>query len=266
MIYNKRMIYRLLILLTFIACGKLEYSPYQVEVDNFNSNKVNLNKILNLRNNLGKSYNYKVAVISDTHDYYDGLDKQIDYINANSLQYDFVIVTGDLSNVGLVSELTLSKDKLDRLKIPYLTTSGNHDLLIDGEKIFFRIFGNDTFAFEHQQTKFILFNNNNWESSKNVPDLNFLENELRNNSMENLILFSHVAPDDPDRFNEKQIDNLRYLVNTYGVSYYVNGHNHNYADGKFGNAIQVTAGSSSKLVLLELEISSLGVKHEFIKL
>jgi predicted phosphodiesterase len=219
-----------------------------------------------MKQRLGKSVTFNIAVISDNHDYYDGLEKQISYINRNSMKYDFVIVTGDLSNVGLVSEFMESKRRLDKLNIPYLTTSGNHDLLINGEKIFYKIFGNDTYAFEYQNTKFILFNNNNWESSKRVPDMNFLEHELITNAQNHVILFSHVAPDDPDRFTNSQISNLKELVNRYGVSYYVNGHNHNYGDGTFGNAKQVTAGSSSKSVLLEIQINSIGVSHAFISL
>jgi Icc-related predicted phosphoesterase len=260
------MIYRLLILLIITSCGKLQFSPYSAEVENYDVNTKNLARILSKADRFGKSVSFKIAVISDTHDYYDGLDKQISYINKNKSRYDFVIVTGDLSNVGLVSELMESKSRLDDLAIPYLTTSGNHDLLINGEKIFYKIFGNDTYAFEYQNTKLILFNNNNWESSKHVPDMNFLEHELVTNAQNHVILFSHVAPDDPDRFTHSQISTLRELVNRYGVSYYVNGHNHNYGDSKFGNARQVTAGSSSKKVLLELEINSIGVSHAFIKL
>lgn len=250
-----------------VACGEMTYSPYEANVDSFKVSDKNLSKLLATKNlkSLAKTYSYKVAVISDTHDYYDGLDKQINYINTKN-NFDFVIITGDLSNVGLVSEFLETKKRLDKLTVPYLTTSGNHDLLIDGEKIYERVFGSDTYSFNYQNTKFVLYNNNNWESSSQVPDLYWLEKELTTNDQSYLIVLSHIAPNDPDRFSKSQIDFTRELINKTNVNYYVNGHNHNPGETKFGNAEHVTAGSSSKGVLLELNISNLGVTHEFTNL
>ena len=121
-------------------------------------------------------------------------------------------------------------------------------------------------SFVYKETKFILFNNNNWESVSKVPDSSWIEKELTQTSQKNILLFSHVAPDDPDRFNKAQISDFKALLNRYGVGYYVNGHNHNYGDSKFGNVTQVTAGSSSKKVLLEITIGNQGINHAFVNL
>ena len=270
MVYNSIMIYRLIILLIIVSCGEYKYSPYAFDVPNINHNENTLNEILDAGINyqsLSPKPQFKIAVISDTHDYYDGLEKQVSFINSNANQIDFVIVAGDLTNVGLLSEYEASKSRLDRLKIPYLTTIGNHDLLIDGGTIYQRLFGDDTYAFNYKGTKFILYNNNNWESSSNIPDLNWVESELASNTQPNLILLSHVAPNDSDRFTESQISHTRDLVNDYGVQYYLNGHNHNPGEGTFGNATHLTIGSSSKNVVVVLTIDpEYGVEHEFINL
>ncbi len=262
------MIYRLLILLIFNACGEFNYSPYSFEVDNVNQNQISLDAILNSQlttQDFVNNENYKIAVIADTHDYYDELEDQVSYINSHADELDFVIVAGDLTNVGLLSEYTATKSRLDKLVIPYLTTSGNHDLLIDGRVIYSQLFGEDSYSFVYKQTKFILYNNNNWESSPQIPDLEWVESELVSNSQPNLLLLSHVAPDDYDRFTESQINKTRDLVNDYGVQYYLNGHNHNPSEGSFGKATHLTIGSSQKRVIVILDIDSNdGIKHEFV--
>lgn len=256
-----------ILILIIVSCGRLTNSPYEVHVDRLNLNQKNLSVILESSREIKGPEDYTIAVISDTHDYYDGLDKQVSFINSRYEDIDFVIVTGDMSNVGLVSEFQETKKRLDRLRIPYITTSGNHDLLIDGESVYSRLFGNDTYAFDYKGTKFILFNNNNWESSKGVPDTTWVEKQLQETEESQLkLLFSHVAPNDEDRFNTDQIFKWENLMMDYGVEYYVNGHNHNPGTSVFGGAIHVTAGSSSKEVILLMHISPNGASHEFIGL
>ncbi len=262
------MIYRMIILFLLVACGETHYSPYHAEVARLDHNQTNLSKVLSMpqSQHLTKTTRFSFAVISDTHDYYDGLEKQIRYINKNAKRYDFVIVSGDMTNVGLASEFKATKDRLDKLKIPYLTTSGNHDLLIDGKKIYQRLFGKDTYSFKYLNTKFVLYNNNNWESASHIPDMNWLEHELQNNESENLIVISHVAPNDPDRFSKTEIKQTIELLNRYQVNYYINGHNHNPGEDKLGETTHLTAGASSKDVLLELNIFGRNISHAFINL
>lgn len=272
MVYYGGMIIRMIgLLLTFlfiIACGKLEYSPYAVDVDNKNLNERNLSRIFTSTRMFQKPVNvdYKFLVISDTHDYYDGLQRQINYINSNASKYDFLIITGDMSNVGLVSEFEETLKYLSKLKIPFLTTSGNHDLLIDGEAIYQRLFGDDTYSFIYRNTKFIIYNNNNWESSGVVPDYDWLDSELRTNNEENLIVLSHVPPNDKKRFSSTEIELMKNMMRENSVDYYINGHNHNPTGSIFGGATQVTVGASSKNVMLEVSVNSDGVSHAYINL
>jgi len=47
---------------------------------------------------------------------------------------DLVLVCGDVGSKPTRSELELSRDVLDELKVPYYPVPGNHDALFSGEK------------------------------------------------------------------------------------------------------------------------------------
>lgn len=256
---------QLLLLIFILSCGKFNFSPYYSDVENENINAKNLSKILAFSDASSAGASYSVAFISDPHDYYDGLEKQVKYINKNKSRFDFVIVSGDLSNVGLVSEFEKTKSYLDDLKIPYITTSGNHDLLINGAKIYKKIFGEDDYVFVYKDTKYILFNNNNWESS-GAPNTNWVKQEIENNTSTHLVLVSHVPPDDSLRFTSSLITQYRNLVIDNGVDYYLNGHKHSPSAGLFGGVPNITIGASSKEVIVDLKITPGGLSHEFIYL
>lgn len=250
--------------IAFLAfgCGKFTLSPYLADVDNTKLNQGQTSRIEAL--SAAGSDSFKVAVVSDTHNYYDELAEQVEFINKRSSEYAFVIIGGDLTNLGLYREFETSKKILGRLRIPYVTAIGNHDLLSNGGDVFEQMFGPRDFAFVFRQTKFVVFNNNNWESSGKVPDLGFIENELASSVSQNHVLIAHVSPDDKDRWSEEDKQEMRSLVNTYNVDYFLNGHDHNPLGGTFGNASRITIGASNKGKVLELRISNAGVEHEFL--
>lgn len=251
-------------ILTFliVSCGKFTVSPY---VSNTPDSKLNNNQLTSIKNNEGTtSSTFKIAVISDTHNYYNELEEQVEYINDHKDDYAFLIIGGDLTNLGLLGEFETTKKILQKLQIPYLSAIGNHDLLSNGSSIFDQMFGPRDFAFEFKQSKFIFFNNNNWESSGLVPDLDFVESELSSSAMTNNILVAHVSPLDSDRWSEQEKADMQSLVDTYNVDYFLNGHDHNPGDGTFGVATRVTIGASNKGKILELNISNTGVTHQFV--
>lgn len=253
----------LICLASIISCGKFVVSPY---VSNTHSARENSKQLKNIQTQESSANDtFKIAVISDTHNYYDELKKQVDYINSRKAEYEFVIVGGDLTNLGLLREFEAAKSFLDDLEIPYVSVVGNHDLLSNGSSIFDQMFGPKNFAFTYRQTKFVLFNNNNWESSGRVPDLGYVESELASSTSMNHILVAHVSPEDDKRWTKEEKDEMRALVDTYNVDYFLNGHDHNPGEGPFGNATRVTIGASSKGKILEVNISNAGVSHQFVK-
>ena len=69
----------------------------------------------------------------------------------------FVIVSGDITEYGSLVQLTLAKQILDSLAIPYHLLPGNHDTKWSesGATDFPRLFGSDRFVFAEQGIRFI---------------------------------------------------------------------------------------------------------------
>jgi predicted phosphodiesterase len=210
---------------------------------------------------------FQVAIISDSHNYYKYLRKQINLINKNKNKIAFVIHTGDATNLGLKVEWDFFYNEIKRLDIPIVMAIGNHDMLSNGKEIYQKLFGKDLdFTFSFKQTKFILFNNNNWESSGLVPNLNFIDKQLSNSIATHDLLFGHIQFDDPDRFTNSEIENMKRLVNLYDVNYVISGHNHNAGAGVFGVATRLTVGASVKGELLLLFISDEDIDYQYVSI
>src|SRR5512136_810204 len=102
----------------------------------------------------------RFAWVSDTHV---GSDRGADDLRAsvadiNSLPgLAFVLVTGDITEMGTYDNLSLAKEILDRLAVPYHIIPGNHDTKWSGSggSDFARIWGADRFAFESGGFRFI---------------------------------------------------------------------------------------------------------------
>ena len=102
----------------------------------------------------------KFAWLSDTHV---GSDRGADDLRAsvadiNSLAgLAFVLVTGDITEMGTYGNLGLAKEILDGLAVPYHIIPGNHDTKWSGSggSDFARIWGADRFAFEAGGFRFI---------------------------------------------------------------------------------------------------------------
>lgn len=69
----------------------------------------------------------------------------------------FVVITGDITELGTDEELKLAKQILDELKIPYYIIPGNHDSgwSESGGQSFSLFFGYDKFVFDHSGIRFI---------------------------------------------------------------------------------------------------------------
>lgn len=248
--------------LFFIAVScKFNVSPYTSDAPKLALNDLNVRTIQALEAETPAEF--KIALISDTHNYYKELEKQIDVINSSS--YAFVIVAGDITNLGLLEEFNVARNYLNGLRIPYLVAVGNHDLISNGRKIYNRLFGSDTFHFVFHDVHFIIFNNNNWESPGLVPDMEWVEQVLsESDPSHKRVLIAHVSPEDTDRFTSEEIRRWEDLMVRYNVDYFFNGHDHNPYEKPFGNGIKVTIGAPSKKVFYELSVTSGagGISHQ----
>lgn len=102
----------------------------------------------------------RFAFISDTHvgshDAAEDLRRTVRDINGLD-GIDFVIISGDITELGWDEELQLAKDILDGCNKPWYVVPGNHDTKWSesGCNSFRRIFGYDRFAFDHKGYKFV---------------------------------------------------------------------------------------------------------------
>lgn len=103
---------------------------------------------------------FKFALVTDTHignpNNDEDLRRTVDDINQNMPEIDFVIVSGDVTEFGSDQEITIAKGILDKLKVPKYIIPGNHDSnwSESGTNSFLKIFGAETFGFEHNGYKF----------------------------------------------------------------------------------------------------------------
>ena len=105
---------------------------------------------------------FRFAFISDTHigSPNGGAEEDLRRTVADINQMtgiDFVVITGDITELGTDAEIKLAKQILDELKIPYYIIPGNHDSgwSESGGVMFGKVFGNDKFLFEHNGITFI---------------------------------------------------------------------------------------------------------------
>jgi len=239
------------------GCGRFENSPYGADAYSTQLNEQAVRQILAIPIN---KTSYKVAFISDTHNYYDEMEKLVNKINKGN--YAFVIHAGDITNFGLNREFQTSLKILRKLKVPFITTAGNHDFLSHGDIIYRRIFGSPSYSFEFFGIQFIMMNNNNWESAEAGEAHEWLENELKSSKASRFIITAHVPPFDSARYNKEEIKRWKDIIAPYDVPYFFGGHDHNEVIIPFGNTTHVTIGSTVKKYYSEITITPTGVSHK----
>lgn len=110
----------------------------------------------------GRAQSFKFGFLSDTHittdagDPAEDLRRTITDIN-NRRDLDFVVITGDITEMGTDEEIRIAKNIYSTLNIPYYILPGNHDTgwSESGGVSFIREFGYDKFMFDHKGFRFI---------------------------------------------------------------------------------------------------------------
>lgn len=150
---------------------------------------------------------FRFAFVTDTHiGSPSGLAEE-DLIRTvrdiNSRQdIDFVVITGDVTELGTTAELKEAKRLLDSLHIPYFIIPGNHDTgwSESGGDMFTTVFGNDKFSFEHNGIRFMGCASGPYVrmSDGHVPRhaVNWMDEQLRQlKPGQPLIFFNHYPLD-----------------------------------------------------------------------
>ncbi len=213
-------------LILFLSCDKFEYSHYQIYPDDKDINNKNIKRFIEKNCDT-----IKVVVIGDSQRFYHSTQKIINKIN-EFLDFDFVLHTGDLVDFGLQREYTWMHEQLSKIKFPYVAVVGNHDLIGNGNEIYKKMYGDYNFSFVYNDNKFIFLNTNGREFnfSKEVPDIPWLDQELSDtNRYKRAIIVNHVAPNNVD-FNQDLEQDYVNTLNKYKKTILsINGHRHNFS-------------------------------------
>lgn len=215
------------LLLSLSACDKLlEFSIYSayVSTDRRNTTEKNL-KRLYAAGDHSQFEAFRFALVSDSHLFFDDLTKAVNHINQSG-DFDFVIHGGDMSDGGLIKEFDIFQDVMKKLKMPYFTVIGNHDLLANGRSIYSDMFGEENYSFIYKECKFIFFNNVVWELNYAEPDFGWLRNELQDrNEFRHVFVIAHIPPWS-DQFFLSYFFVYSLLMNEYNVTLSIHGHHH----------------------------------------
>lgn len=133
-------------------------------------------------NRSGSPVKFKFAVMADSHKDTANLATALAQARAEGVK--FVVMMGDLSDVGTIAELTATKEVLDNSGLQYYTAAGDHDLWdsrdkeSDPPKNFKEVFGLTYQSFTYDTVRYILiYNSDNYLGLDGVQ-LKWIEDEL----------------------------------------------------------------------------------------
>lgn len=199
---------------------------------------------------LSFAQNFKYAFVSDTHigspTGEEDLRRTVQDINQQK-DLDFIIITGDITEMGTNEELKLAKEILAGLNKPFYIIPGNHDTgwSESGGVSFIKEFGYDKFTFDHKGYRFIGCASGPYVrmSDGHIPrDAVVWLNALLKKTPANMpIIFVNHYPIDNSLDNwYEATDRLK----TRNIQYIICGHGHNNHPYNF-EGIESTMGRSN---------------------
>nr|WP_294905338.1 PQQ-binding-like beta-propeller repeat protein [uncultured Lacibacter sp.] len=178
---------------------------------------------------------FRFAFISDTHigspngGAEEDLLRTVRDINAQG-DIAFVVITGDITELGTNKELKEAKRIFDSLHIKYYIIPGNHDTgwSESGGDMFSTVFGYDKFSFEHEGIRFLGCASGPYVrmSDGHVPRnaVNWLDAELKKLKPQQPVIFLNHYPLDSGLDNWYEITDRLRKHNTWAA---LCGHGHN---------------------------------------
>jgi len=182
----------------------------------------------------------------------ESLQECVDEIN--DLNPDAVVVTGDLTEEGLVDEFREAKHYLDKLKCKNLIVgSGNHDSKTTGYLLFPKFFGPPSSVTEIENTVIIMLNSS--RPDRNDGEIGYNQGLWMKQHLERyegafkiIALHHHLIPV-PDTGMEQNIvsdaGDLLWTLSSNGVNLVLCGHRHRPWIWELGNLPIIHAGTVS---------------------
>ncbi|MCH7413092.1 PQQ-binding-like beta-propeller repeat protein [Belliella sp. R4-6] len=177
---------------------------------------------------------FKFALVTDIHIgspngvAEEDLQRTVDDINKQP-DLDFVLLTGDITEMGTEEEIATAKSIIIQLNIPYYIIPGNHDTgwSESGGVGFIQAFGDDKFVFEHKGYKFI--------GTSSGPYVRMSDGHIPRDAVVWMDSVLHTTPKDQPIINvnhyplDKALDNWYEATDRlkqYNVQFSVCGHGH----------------------------------------
>jgi Icc protein len=219
-------------ILACYACQPFDYSPTVLDAEKSEPqlNQANLDRITAAP--AGPRLQGKIAVLSDTHLFYDELKDAVVRLNADS-SIDFVIVTGDVTQFGYAEEYQRTSDILSRLRAPVIVAIGNHDLQAAGKSIYAHLYGPTDFTFAWRGYEFVFFDDNARGIPDGIPDWAWLDTAMAAAGDSLRIIPVCHAPPYTDQLDSAQSDSLVRLYAAHKAVIVLGGHTHHYDYGEF---------------------------------
>ncbi|WP_016777527.1 metallophosphoesterase family protein [Anaerophaga thermohalophila] len=261
-------LYTLAIVPFLFGCdGLIEYSPYQSGAGNLPDN-INIKAVERLSGESSDSFQpFTIALIGDSHTYYDDFADQIDYLNGID-SIDFVVHNGDITLSGIYREFLWFHDISSLLKHPMITIIGNHDFLSNGENVYTEMFGPTNFVLDYNNCRFVFFDDIIWEKNVQDPDFEWLYNACnvkQEKGPDYVFVFAHIQPWDSSFSIGNQYVFCKLLEDNE-VDLSIHGHTHSFFHGyRDGCEVPflVTGDSTDReIVLLEIRKDTLKVTRQ----
>lgn len=214
-----------------LGCNAFDYHPYDVRVTEDKYKNINSPNIKKIENLCHAKETVRFVMMGDTQRWYDETEMFVKHINSRD-DIDFVIHGGDVSDFGLKKEMVWVVDIMSKLKVPYVTLIGNHDIIGNGLSVYKTIFGNYNFSFVAGKNHFICLNTNalEFDYSVPVPDFLYIENEVAHSHADSITRTIAVMHSQP--FSEQFNNNVanvfhKYLCSMKNLKFCLHAHMHN---------------------------------------
>jgi len=217
------------------ACEKFEYSPYQTEqVKGMPTDLNNANLFKLYANNKIADDTVTIIYSGDSQRFYDELELLVNKVNTLP-NIDFFVLAGDITDFGLLQEYLWVYQKLKKLNVPYLCAIGNHDLSVKKGEVYTRMFGEKNFSFIYKGYNFLFHDTNGREYNfnGNVPNLEWLNEQLNDTKPKWYIGISHVPPYNTDFDKNLEFYYNKLFSSTPGFILSLHGHLHQTNDSYY---------------------------------
>ena len=208
----------------------------------------------------------------------------IEAINEDN-EVKFVVNTGDMVFDGSPVKYNFLLKQIRKLRKPFLTVPGNHDVEDHGVENYLRIFGPLYYSFHVGPAYFIVLDNSN-EKRIDPYQMEWLREELmKSQNYRYRFVFMHVPIFDPrvrkqPGHSMRDVKNAKEVVSIlkeYNVTMVFTGHIHGYFEGRWdGVPFIISGGGGAELMGLDpdhyfyhyikVHVSESGVEYEVVKL